>query len=182
MSKIEIEIKGVSAELVLGNYMPKDPTIYEEWQEFYRYDDLIHESQLFSGHISEISILKDGESLFKGQIPKAQYRAEKSFIPVLEQNSLYLRTECVENAVYKCNFETDSFELSKLTFQTQDYDLLFKVGDSFLTRPVYDGQPLTLDWISGQPVGNICVLCRCENGFLIPEYDAIKKVKAPQKL
>lgn len=178
MSKIEIEIKGVSAELVLGNYMPKDPTIYENWEEFYHYDDLIHESQLLSDYVTEITILKDGEQAFKGNIPASKLNAQKSFIPVMQQGALYLRTECVENAVYRCEFETPDFELSKLSFETQDYDLLFKVGKSFIVCPVYDGKPLQLTWISATPVGNICLLCRCDNGYLIPVYDAINKIEA----
>jgi len=33
-----------------------------------------------------------------------------------------------------------------------------------------------LEWISAHPVGDICLLCRFDNGFLVPVYDAINKV------
>jgi len=178
MAKIKIEIKGVGAELVLGNYMPKDPTIYKDWQEFYRYDDLIHESQLLSEHVNEILIIKDGEHFFSGQIQANQFKAEKSFCPAMEQNELYLRAECVENAVYACEFETKSFELSKLFFETQDYDTLFKVGKSFITSVLYENKKLELEWKNATPLGSICLLCKFENGYLVPIYDAINKVEA----
>ncbi len=178
MERIEIEIKGVSAELVLGSYMPDDPTIYNEWQEFFRYDDLIHESQLLSDYVSEITIRKDGEQVFTGHIPSGKFKPRKSFMPAMEQGALYLRTECVENAEYRCEFETESFDLNKLFFDTQDYDLLFKVGKSFVTNPVYDNKPLELTWVSGKPVGNLCLLCRFDNGYLVPVYDAVNKVES----
>ena len=42
MSHITIQLSGIAAELVLGNYMPTDPTIMKNWEEFYHYNDLIH--------------------------------------------------------------------------------------------------------------------------------------------
>jgi len=50
------------------------------------------------------------------------------------------------------------------------------VGKSFLAKVTYDGKPLSLEWVSAKPVGNICVLCRFENGYLNPLYDAINKI------
>lgn len=178
MPHIKVEIKGVSAELVLGNYMPKDPTIYEDWQEFYRYDDLIHESQLLTEHVAEITIWKDNEELLKGRIPANQFKSEKSFCPAMEQNALYLRTECAENAVYICEFDTENFKLSKLLFNTQDYDCLFKVGNSFITSLSYDSKKHPLEWQSATPIGNICLLCKFENGYLVPTYDAVNKISS----
>ena len=64
----------------------------------------------------------------------------------------------------------------KLLFETQDYDLLFKVGISFLSKIIYDNQELNLEWVSAKPVGNICLLCRAENGYLVPLYDAVRKI------
>ncbi|NDV46459.1 hypothetical protein D0T49_05315 [Paludibacter sp. 221] len=175
MQHIKIEIKGVSAELALGNYMPKDPTIYENWEDFYHYDDIIHESLLLSEYVNELTIFKDGEQTFKGHIPASQFKAQKSISPVMEQGSLYLRTECVENAVYTCEFDVEEFDITKLFFETQDYDSFFKVGKSFITNALYDGKVIKPEWQSAVPVGNICLLCRFENGYLIPQYDAVGK-------
>jgi hypothetical protein len=176
MSKITIQLTGVAAELVLGNYMPQDTTIFNNWEEFFHYNDLIHVSQLLAEHISEIEILQDGQKVFRGEIPAAHISAQKSSSPVLVHRALYLRTECAEQAVYKCEFETENFDKMKLHFETQDYDLLFKVGKSFLSKVTYEGKELPLEWVSGQPVGNICVLCRFENGYLVPVYDAVQKI------
>ena len=76
MSKINIQLSGVAAELVLGNYMPKDSTIYNDWLEFYHFNDIIHETQLLSEYISEIEIKQDEVIVFKGKIP------DTSFLPV----------------------------------------------------------------------------------------------------
>jgi hypothetical protein len=178
MANIHIKLSGVAAELTLGNYMPSDPTIMNHWEDFYHYNDLIHCSQLLTDHISEIQIKQDEEVVFTGLIPAQHIREQKSIAPVLEERALYLRTECAEQAVYECFFETENFDKLKLVFETQDYDLLFKVGNSFLSKILYDGKELNLEWISGKPVGNICLLCRFENGFLIPLYDAINKTES----
>jgi hypothetical protein len=176
MSKISIQLSGIAAELALGNYMPKDTTIFNNWEEFFHYNDLIHCSQLLTEHISEIQIKQDDIVIFTGQIPPTQLKPQKSSSPVLEHRALYLRTECAEQAVYQCTFEADNFDKMKLIFETQDHDHLFKVGNSFLSKVMYDGKEIELEWISGKPIGNICLLCRFENGYLVPIYDAVKKV------
>jgi hypothetical protein len=176
MSKIQIQFTGIAAELALGNYMPKDSTIFNNWEDFYHFNDLIHNSQLLTEHISEIQIKQDDELIFTGKIPSNQIKPQKSFAPALLQHALYLRTECAEQAVYQCTFETENFDKMKLFFETQDYNLLFKVGQSFLSKALYDGNELALEWVSGKPVGNICLLCRFENGCLIPIYDAVNKL------
>ena len=175
MSIIKIQLTGVAAELVLGSYMPKDATIFNNWEDFYHYNDLIHVSQLLPEHISEIEISQDEIVIYKGKIPSTSMQAEKSYSPVLEHRALYLRTECAEQAVYKCEFEVDDFDKKNLVFETQDYDSLFKVGNSFVTKLKYEGKELSLEWISGKPIGNISLLCRFENGYLVPVYDAVKK-------
>ncbi len=176
MAKIQIRLTGVAAEIVLGNYMPKDTTIYNNWEDFYHFNDLIHESLLLGEYISEIQIREDGNLIFAGKIPEVHFKTQKSFIPVLSDGATYLRTECAEQeAVYKVEFETENFSRSKLFFETQDYDLLFKLGNSFLSAVLYDGVAYKPEWVSGKPAGNICLLCRCENGFLIPFYDAVNK-------
>lgn len=176
MSKINIQLNGVAAELVLGNYMPKDSTIYNDWLEFYHFNDIIHETQLLSEYVTEIEIKQDEVIVFKGKIPDTNFIPEKSFSPVLIQQVLYLRTECAENAVYQCEFEIENFDINKLLFETQDYDLLFKVGKSFINKMIYDNSPLPLEWVSAQPVGDICLLCRYVNGYLVPIYDAVHKL------
>lgn len=178
MSKINIKITGVGAELVLGTYLPHDTLIFSNWEEFFHYNDLLHHAQLLVEHISEIEITKDGVPVYKGQLPEKAIVAQKSYSPVLEEGALYLRTECVEQCVYSCEFEADTIDLTKLVFESQHYDLLFKVGTSFLAQVKYDGQPLTLEWVSGKPIGNICLLCKFENGFLVPLYDAVNKVES----
>ncbi len=178
MSTIKIQLTGVATELTLGSYMPKDATIFNNWEDFYHYNDLIHESQLLSEYISEIQINSDEEVIFTGTIPATQLKPQKSYSPVFTNGALYLRTECAENAVYECELEVDDFDKMKLTFETQDYDMLFKVGNSFLSKVRYDGLELNLEWISAKPVGNICVLCWFENGYLMPVYDAVKKLTA----
>jgi len=175
MSKIQITIKGVAAELVLGNYLPTDKTIFTNWEEFYHYNDLLHVSQLIADYISEIEITKDGVSIYKAKIPAKQFTKEKSFLPVMTENGVYLRTECVENAVFTTDFEVENFEISKLTFSTQDYELIFKTGKEFVTTVVYENKNLDLTWQSGEPVGNICLLCGYKNGFLVPMFDAVTK-------
>jgi hypothetical protein len=176
MSKIKIQISGVAAELVLGNYMPKDATIFNDWQEFFHFNDVIHETQLLSEHVSEIEMKQDDVVVFKGKIPGTQFQAQKSFTPALVHQALYLRTECAEQSVFQCEFETENFDKNKLFFETQDYDMLFKVGRSFITGVIYDKLPQSLEWVSAHPIGNICLLCRYENGYLLPVYDAIKKL------
>ncbi|MEI8273627.1 MAG: hypothetical protein WCG08_13480, partial [Paludibacter sp.] len=94
---------------------------------------------------------------------------------------LYLRTECAEQAVYQCEFEAEQFDKMKLFFETQDYDLLFKVGNSFISKIIYEDKVLHLEWVSAKPVGNICLLCRAENGFLVPVYDAVGKIAVNSK-
>ena len=176
MSKIKIQLTGVAAELVLGSYMPKDATIFNNWEEFFHYNDLIHVSQLLMEHISEIEIKQDDVVIFTGKIPNAHTVAQKSTSPVLVNKALYLRTECAEQAVYLCEFEADGFDKTKLNLETQDYDMLFKVGKSFLAKVTYEGKALPLEWVSAKPAGNICVLCRFETGYLIPVYDAVNKL------
>ena len=176
MPTIRIQLTGISVELSLGYYMPKDATIFNNWEDFYHYNDLIHESQLLSDYISEIQISSDDEIIFSGRIPTSQFKPQKSTLPAMRHKALYLRTECAEQAVYKTEFEVDNFDKMKLTFETQDYDLLFKVGNSFLAKAMYENNELSLEWMSAKPVGNICMLCRYENGFLIPIYDAVKKI------
>lgn len=176
MSKINIKLSGVAAELVLGNYMPKDATIFNDWQEFYHFNDLIHETQLLSEHVAEIEIQQNEEVVFKGKIPGTRLLPQKSSSPVLVQRALYLRTECAEQAFFQCEFETENFDKEKLYFETQDYDLLFKVGKSFIATVLYDKQSFPLEWVSAHPIGDICVLCRFENGYLVPVYDAVKKI------
>lgn len=178
MSKITLEITGVSAELTLGNYMPTDPTIMNNWEEFYHYHDLIHVSQLLSDYIDELTISIDHQMIYKGKIPASAFRSQKSFCPVMVDRALYLRTECAERATYQVEFEAENFDKKLLTFETQDYDMLFKVGNSFVNRILYNGNTLNLEWRSAQPIANICVLCRYENGYLVPVYDAINKKEA----
>lgn len=178
MPKITLRLTGVAAEITLGNYMPQDSTIFNHWEDFYHYNDLIHSSQLLTEHISEIEIKQDDELIYSGQIPTSQFRIQKSSSPILLHRALYLRTECAEQAIYQCSFEADNFDKMKLYFETQDYDLLFKVGKSFLSKLFYDDKELDLEWLSGKPLGNICVLCRFENGYLIPLYDAVNKIEA----
>ena len=178
MSKIKIALSGVAAELVLGNYMPSDKTIMSNWEDFYHYGDLIHVSQLLPDYISEIVITSDEQEVFRGKIPANFFRAQKSFTPVMFERALYLRTECAEEAYYECEFETDNFDKSKLIFETQDYDFLFKTSKSFLSQVLYEASPLELVWQSAKPIGNLCLLCRFENGYLVPVYDAINKTEA----
>jgi hypothetical protein len=176
MSKIQIKLSGVGAELVLGSYMPKDATIFNDWEEFYHFNDLMHVTQLLSEHVAGIEIRQDDELVFTGKVLAAKFLPQKSVSPVLGQGALYLRTECAEQAVYHCEFEAEGFDKEKLLFETQDHDLLFRVGKSFITNVLYDEQPFPLEWVSAHPIGNICLLCRCENGYLVPVYDAVKKV------
>jgi hypothetical protein len=176
MSRITIQFTGVAAELVLGSYMPKDATIFNNWEDFFHYNDIIHVSELLVEHISKVEIKQDDAVIFTGLIPSTQIRQQKSESPVLVEKALYLRTECAERAVYKCEFETEDFDKRKLFFETQDYDMLFKMGSSYLTKVLYEDKELPLEWVSGKPVGNICLLCRFENGFLVPVYDAVKKL------
>jgi hypothetical protein len=178
MANIHIQLTGVAAELTLGNYMPTDPTIMNNWEDFYHYNDLIHCSQLLTDHISEIQIKENNKVIFTGQVPEKQFQEDKSIAPILSNRALYLRTECVEQAVYTCSFEAENFDKTKLIFETQDYDLLFKVGKSFVSKVIYDDTEINLEWVSGKPVGNICLLCMFENGYLIPVYDAINKIES----
>lgn len=176
MSKINIQLKGVGAEIVLGNYMPKDATIFNNWEEFFHYNDLIHTSQLISDHVSEIIIKVDTVEVYKGEISRAKFKPQKSISPVLADNALYLRTECAEKVIYNCAFEVDNFDFDKLVVETQDHDSLFKVGNSFISNLKYLDNLYDLEWLSAEPIGNICVLCRFENGFLVPIYDAVNRI------
>ena len=78
MAKIKIQLKGVAAELALGNYMPTDPTIMKNWEDFYHYNDLIHHSQLLADYIELINIEVDDKLLYTGKIPAAQFKEQKS--------------------------------------------------------------------------------------------------------
>ncbi len=175
MSKIRITIKGIAAELVLGNYLPSDKTIFENWEEFFHYNSVLHVTQLIADYISEIEILKDEVQLYKGKIPANQFVREKSFLPNMIPNGIYLRTECVENAVYSIETEIENFDLTKLKFSTQDYELLFKTANDFVSEMLYDNNKLDLTWVSAVPVGSICLLCGYQNGLLVPIYDAVTK-------
>ena len=177
MSKIKIQISGVGAELVLGSYLPGDATIFNDWQEFYHFNDLIHETQLLVEYVSEIEIKVDDLVLFRGKIPDTKFIPQKSCSPVMIEQGIYLRTECAENAVYQSEFEIESFDKNMLFFETQDYDLLFKVGNAFISHLIYDQVSYPLEWVSAHPVGDICLLCRFDNGYLVPFYDAVKKLK-----
>lgn len=172
---LKITIKGVAAELVLGSYMPSDKTIFNNWEEFYNYNNVLHATQLIADHINEITITLDGKQVFSGKAPAEAFKKEKSFLPAMQQNGVYLRTECVENAVFSIETEVESFNIHKLTFSTQDYDLIFKTGKSFVTSLYYDGRMLKPEWQKAEPIGNICLLCGFKDGYLLPVYDAIKK-------
>jgi len=108
MSYLTIQLTGVGAELVLGNYKSDDTTIFNDWQEFFNYNDLIHESQLLTEHISEMLITLDDGIIFQGRIPSPQIHMQKSFSPALVSQELYLRTECAENAVFRCELDAKS--------------------------------------------------------------------------
>ena len=177
MSKIRIQISGVGAELVLGSYLPGDATIFNDWQEFYHFNDLIHETQLLVEYVSEIEIKVDDLVLFRGKIPDTKFIPQKSCSPLMIEQGIYLRTECAENAVYQSEFEIESFDKNKLFFETQDYNLLFKVGNAFISHLIYDQVSYPLEWVSAHPIGDICLLCRFDNGYLVPFYDAVKKLK-----
>ncbi len=176
MQSVRIEMKGIAAELVLGNYMPADPAILKNWEDFYHYNDLLHVSHLHAGYMDEIKIFVD-DILF---INKTKFPAvkQKSICPVMVQDALYLRTECVERAEYAVNFETEDFRPEKLRLEIQDYDGLFRTGNEFVVSVQYKDQNFVPEWISGQPVGNLCVLCSFDKGYLVPVYDAIQKKKA----
>jgi len=178
MSKINIQLSGIGAELVLGNYMPSDTTIFNNWEDFFHYNDLIHHSQLMMEHLNEIEIKKDDVVIFKGKVPSTNIHSQKSSSPVLLQSALYLRTECAEDAVYQCEFEVDNFDKNQLRFETQDYEMLFKVGKSFLSKVFYNDEVLNFEWLSAKPVGNICVLCKFDNGYLVPLYDAVNIISS----
>jgi hypothetical protein len=175
MASIKIQLKGVGVELALGNYPKTDTKIFEEWTEFFNYNNLIHNSHLIIEHLSEIIVTEDDIQVFKGKLSPSQLHKQISHTPAFEQGSLYLRTECVEQALYQCEFTTENFDISKLIFETQDFDFLFKTGKSFLASLKYKEQALELEWISADPIGNVCLLCRFENGYLVPIYDAVTK-------
>lgn len=178
---IEITITGTAAELVLGTYLPSDKTIFNNWEEFYHYNNLIHETRLMADYITEIEIKNDNTLIYKGKIPTNKLIKAKSVCPALEDSKVYLRTECIENAIFKANFETTDFDLNKLSVRTQDYDAIFKSATDFVTELDYDGKLIAPEWLSAEPVGNICLLCGCSNGFLIPVYDAVSKKYAKAK-
>jgi len=81
MSKIKIRITGIGAELTLGNYMPRDATIFNDWQEFFHFDDLIHETQLLAEHVAEIEIRQDDVVVFTGKIPDTKFQSQKVILP-----------------------------------------------------------------------------------------------------
>jgi hypothetical protein len=135
----------------------------------------MHHSQFIADHISEIEILIDDKQIYKGKIPAAQFISEKSYMPNLVEEAVYLRTECIENAVHCIDAEIENFDISKLKFLTQDYELIFKIGKEFVTQVQYDGKQIELQWQSGIPVGNICLLCGFQSGHLVPIYDAVSK-------
>lgn len=175
MNKIQITIKGIGAELVLGNYLPADKTIFNNWEEFFHYNDVLHTSQLIADHITEIEIIVDGNVMHKGKIPARQFVKTKSFMPNMVENSVYLRTECIENATYKIEAEIENFNINNLQFLTQDYELIFKSAKEFISTIKYNDVDLQSNWVHGEPIGNICLLCGYQNGFLIPLYDAVTK-------
>lgn len=182
MSKIKINIQGVAAELSLGNYTPIDKTIFNNWEDFYKYNDILHVSQFVADHISEIEIIIDDQVQYKGKIPARQFTKNKSELPQMKEGSLYLRTECIENATFCIETEINDFDFNKLIFMTQDYDLIFKSATEFVSSIIYDNKTLELNWIKAEPLGNICLLCGYQNGFLLPIYDAVKKVYANNPL
>lgn len=178
MNKIRIEIDGVAAEIVLGNYMPTDTTIMNNWEDFYRYNDLIHKTLLLKDYISTFRVFINEQEIETVAQRKIKYEHAKTIVPFMVQDALYLRTECVEDAHFVCEFETEEeFDLSHLTANIQDYDSLFKVGNAFVEELQYKGSKINLEWQGGKPLGNICLLCGYQNGYLVPMYDAIKKVK-----
>lgn len=176
MANIHIQISAVGVELVLGTYLPHDTFIFSDWQEFYRYNDIIHSAHIIADHVKNIKITVDGEVLYEGIIPHNQFVEQKSFSPFLVPESLYLRTECVEECVCSCTFESDIFELDKLLFETQDYDFLFKVSQKFINKITYNSVPLEFEWTAKKAIGNICLLCRYNAGYLHPLYDAVNKL------
>ena len=177
MSKINIQLTGIGAELVLGRYMPNDNTIFNDWRDFFHYNDLIHEAELISEHVSELLILQDEEVIFKGIIPETKFLPQKSFSPKFYPLAIYLKTECAEYAVYQYEFETDNFDPDKLFFEIQDYDSIFQLGRSYIANMLYDKQKLQLEWASGKRIGEACFICRRNEGNLEPIYDAIKKLE-----
>lgn len=181
MDKIKIEMKGVGVELVLGSYMPTDSTILKNWEEFFHYNDLIHESCLLADYVKECVIWKNDTIIYQNVLGNDMFQTQKSILPVMRQDELYLRTECAENAEYVVRFETEKFDIQLLTFMTQDFYGLFSTGKSFVVEVKYDNKRVKPEWQSATPIGNICVLCRYDNGFLIPEYDAINKLKSSRK-
>jgi hypothetical protein len=178
MNKYIIELKGIAMELVLGNYMPTDLTILNNWEEFYHYNDLIHSSQLLSDYLQELLVFSNNDLIYKEKSFKIPIIKEKSFCPYMIQNALYLRTECAENAVFNCSFEADEFLPENLAIHVQDYDGIFRTGNSFITSLSYNGKKMVPEWQTGTSIGNICVVCKFDQGYLIPEYDAINKTKS----
>ncbi len=175
MGVVKIQLKGVGVELALGEYPKIDTKIFEEWTEFFNYNNLVHNSHLLQDHLSEVIITEDEIQIYKGKLTECTKSVQKSFEPSFEESHLYLRTECVEQAVYQCEFTTEDFDISKLVIETQDYDHLFKTGKSFIANLLYQNKVLELEWLSADSIGNICLLCKFENGYLIPIYDAITK-------
>jgi hypothetical protein len=175
MGVVKIQLKGVGAELALGEYPKTDTKIFEEWTEFFNYNNLVHNSHLLQDHLSEVIITEDEIQVYKGKLTDCTKSVQKSFEPPFEEGHLYLRTECVEQAVYECEFTTDEFDINKLVIETQEYDHLFKTAKAFISNLFYDDELLRLEWLSADSIGNICLLCKYENGYLIPIYDAITK-------
>lgn len=181
MGVIKIQLKGVGVELALGEYPRTDTKIFEEWTEFFNYNNLVHTSHLMLNHLSEVIITDDDVQIYKGKLSDCKQSIQHSFEFPLEEGHLYLRTECVEQAVYQCEFTTDDFDSAKLVIEIQEYDHLFKTAKVFISNLLYEKELLNLDWVSADPIGNICLLCKYENAYLIPIYDAVTKT-TPQSL
>jgi hypothetical protein len=175
MSKIKIILEGVSAELVVGTYSISDTTIFNDWTEFYNYNDIFHSSLLLSSYIKTIKVICDEMLVFQGPIPYNLIHTQQTIFFSLRQGEDYLRTECIEEANFKCEFETESFNMQLLKFEIQDFGSIFKADKSFLSNISYQGVPQLTHWESAKPIGNICLLCRFNSGYMVPIYDAITK-------
>lgn len=179
MALVEVTMKGVAAELVLGSYLPSDKTIFANWEDFYNYNNLLHETQLVSEYIEFLTVKVNGVQVYTGKVPANLLCVEKSFTPVLLPNTMYLRTECVERAEFVAKFDADDFNIQGLKFHVQEYDGLFKTASAFLSSISYESKQLELVWSKAQPIGNLCVLCGFSDGYLFPVYDAVNKKYAP---
>jgi hypothetical protein len=163
MGIVKIQLKGVGVELALGEYPKTDVKIFEEWTEFFNYNNLVHNSHLMLDHLSEVIITEDEILLYKGKLTSTKHSVQKNIEPLFDEGQLYLRTECVEQAVYQCEFTTNKFDITKLVIETQEYDHLFKTAKAFISNLLYDDELLKLEWLSADSIGNICMLCKYEN-------------------